>query len=576
MRVKNVFISYPSQSVDKMRELAERLEKKNFYRIWRDDKHIQPGDIISNQLKNGFRESDCCVLVLSKHTEKSAWCMQEVGAFWGAGKPIIVYLTDRSVRPPALFAGMKLANTLDEVVEGLLDLPPLPRPIVKDVFPHAEEEDFRNLMKSLALRAKRIRLIGTGLEILGDSHFRTDILRRAAAGQCRLEVYLGDPYSPAVEARLIEENLGDPVPVPLGRDGIINRARRLTEGWHSYRSPKGKFEVRLFTHYPTFALLIFDDDYFFYPYGAARLGNFSPVFQLIGGVPESKEVVKFFEDHYTCVRGSSTSMQRLTSNEEAESGLENNGDLDVGELWAFALYYVPPANSPLYQWGSKILGYDLWNKTPLDSEWEKSVGDARAFGFHLTLCDALYFLEEAAVKAVVAEAKYIAREFEPFKLELSDCQVVAGFPDESSISIVPKDPTGTIEALHYEFVHRIYRRAVASNYSLGKAEPTRDKELGRAHLMIKRYLAPYILGRFCPHFTLLTKVEPSKRHEFHAQLSQEYDEVVRKALASGKPFVRFDQLAIMYKPKPTPKDLEPRWVIFDKDEIALGRAVRPS
>ena len=569
MRAKHVFISYPSQSKDKMRELADRLGRQNFYRIWRDDEHIKVGEIISDQLKVGFRESDCCVLVLSKHTEKSAWCMQEVGAFWGAGKPIIVYLTDRAARPPELFAGMKLANTLDEVVEGLLDLPPLPRPIVKDVFPHAEEEDFRNHMKSLALRAKRIRLIGTGLEILGDSHFRTDILRRADAGQCRLEVYLGDPYSPAVETRLIEENLGDPKPVPLGKEGVIERARLLAAQWRHYRSPRREFEVRLFTHYPAFALLIFDDDYFFYPYGCARLGNFSPVFQLAGGVPESKDVIKFFEDQYARVKQSSTSMQRLASHGKVKM------DLDISSLFAFGLYYVPPADSPLYRFGRNILGYDVRDpKRELTSDWGDFVGGARAFGFHLTLCDALYFLTEGELLTAINEAGFVASEFERFRMKLSDFQVKAGFPDERSISLLPRDPTGTLEALHHEFVGRIYRRAVASNYTLGLAEPSRDDELERASLMIQKYLAPYILSRFCPHFTLLTNVALDEQPEIEAKLSHEYHRIVEQAEQAeragkaGASFLKVDNLAVMSRSKPpSPQEPNPPWVINKEIEL---------
>ncbi len=376
MRAKKIFISYPSQSIDKMRELAEYLGKKSFNRVWRDDEHIEGGQIISDQLEIGLQKSDCCVLVLSKHTEKSAWCMQEIGAFWGAGKPIIVYRTDPSVDAPALFAGRKLANSLDQVVELLKHVPlrplpsPPPPPIVKRVFPHLMDGDFLSCVKLLAGRARKIRLIGTGIDILSSIPLRTEILDRAAAGSCTLEVCLGDPYSPEVETRLIEETLGDPQPV-LGKEGIIDRAGRLTEHWRSYRFPKGEFEVRLFTHYPTFALLIFDDDYFFYPYGTARQGTFSPDDSSAGGVTESNEVVKFFEPLQ--MRMSSRAISTALT-EPCASSLADIGDVDEGDLWTFALYYVPPAKSLLYQWGSKVLGYDLRNRTPMDSEWEKSGG----------------------------------------------------------------------------------------------------------------------------------------------------------------------------------------------------------
>jgi hypothetical protein len=564
MPANKVFISYPSQSKGAMLELVEYLRGKGFDSIWRDDKRIRPGAFISGELQRGCYESDCCVLVLTKHTEKSAWCMQEVGAFWGAKKPIIVFCRDRKVQPPALFAGSRTARSLEEVAEALAVQPVENKPLVKRVFDHANDGHFRDYLKELAGRAKRIRLIGTGLEILGEPNFTKIILERAALGKCKLlEIYLADPWSPAVETRLIEENLGEDVPVPVGRDGIINRAERLAKQWKQYRSPRTKFEVRLFTHYPTFALLNFDDDYFVYPYACARLGNYSPVFQLDGGASDVGEVIRFLEDHYERVKQNSTSLERLESHGRVRA------TLDVGSLSAFALYFVPAANSALYRFGTKVLGYDVRAKKSFGSRWQPYLGDAASFGFHLTVCDALYFPTEGETRTVVNEVEFVAGDFEPF--DLSDLQLKVGFPDDRSISLVPKDPTGTLEALHYEFVHRVYRRAVASNYTLGLASATRDPDTSRASLMIERYLAPYILSRFKPHFTLLTDVPKNMLGRLCSQLNELFKKEV------GNASVRVDKLAVMtavppqvggpVKARARPEAL---WVISG-EEIALGR-----
>lgn len=549
---KKVFISYPSKSRGEMSLLAGHLEKRKIASIWRDDERIKPGDIISEELKIGCRESDCCVLVLTEHTEESKWCMQEVGAFWGANKPIIVYRTKPELRGPDLFADRRMANSLEEVAEAVAGLPPSTIPLVKEVFGSARAGRLMSLLGSLAGQAKRrIILIGTGLQILGEPQFTQRILGRAAAGKCKvLEVYLGDPWSPAVETRIIEENLGEVVPPPVGNYGILNRAEGLAAQWKQYQSPNTKFEVKLFTHYPTFALLIFDDDYFIYPYGCTRLGDFSPVFQLAGNATGGEKVRDFLEEQYRRVKESSTSLRRLESHGKVKT------TLDSASLKAFGLYYVPAADSPLYRFGTKILGYNVRERQELGSKWQKYLGGADAYGFHLTICDALYFLSEGEMRSAINEIEFVASEFEPFIL--SDLQVKRGFPDDRSISLVPTDSSGSLEALHHEFVQRVYRRAVASNYTLGLAKLARDSDRKRANLMIERYLAPYILSRFKPHFTLLTNVRENQQGAIRARLARLYEEDV------GNVPVQVDKLAIMSKSTPTS-----RWEI--KSEIDLGR-----
>lgn len=146
-------------------------------------------------------------------------------------------------------------------------------------------------------------------------------------------------------------------------------------------------------------------------------------------------------------------------------------------------------------------------------------------------------------------------EFRGF--ELRDLRIVRGFPDDRSLAIVPGDPTGSLEALHSELVHRVYRRSAASNYTLGLALPSRDPDYERARRMIRRYRAPYILQRFHPHFTLLTQVPPQQMELVGDHLQQMFlDEAVSTS-------IRVEKLAVMARPQPA----EP-WRI--SKEIELG------
>lgn len=375
------------------------------------------------------------------------------------------------------------------------------------------------------LEASRVVLIGTGLNILQQDPFACDLMSRAARGDCQLEIYLADPTSPAVETRLIEEMLGNIRP-PVTRAGLRQRLKTLLQQWERLGERFGHpdaISISLFTHYPTFALLIVDREYFIYPYGYAILGNFSPVLRFSVDTPSDEGVIKFLNGQYDRVKISALDARTAFGIHELRprSSLE---DLIENDLHPLALYFVPPEDSALYRFGTRILGYDVRKRSPSRSRWRSQVGDARDFGFHMTLSDALYFLTEAEVESVWAEVKFLAEDFKPF--DLTGLRLAPSFPDATSLSIVMDDPSGSLEALHYELVHRVYRRAAASNYSLGLAKLVRDQDTQRARLMVERYKAPYILQRFRPHFTLLTNVPPEEQSTTCQELEKIFCEQV--------------------------------------------------
>jgi hypothetical protein len=121
-----VFISYPSQSKDVLALLKSYLQANGVNSIWIDKDKIQAGDNISERIKAGVRESACCILLLNKYSLDSAWCMAEVGAFWGANKSIIVYPIEPRCEVPAYLAGISIANNPEDVVKACINIPLLP------------------------------------------------------------------------------------------------------------------------------------------------------------------------------------------------------------------------------------------------------------------------------------------------------------------------------------------------------------------------------------------------------------------------------------------------------------------
>jgi hypothetical protein len=407
-----------------------------------------------------------------------------------------------------------------------------------------------------AREAKRIRMVGTGLALLMDNDpLRREIEDRGRDKRCQLEIYLADPLSPSVEDRLVEEELplGEGKP-KVGQQGLERFLRTLLDERAQRRTEDGHepFLLKLFSHYPTFALMILDDKYFFYPYGYALLGNFSPVFELWKGRSDP-QVIQFLEKHYERVRASAVDAATVVS-------VRNNNRIPAGTgIRNLAVYFVPAVGTPLYDFGSYVLGFDLRTQAkhgnPKPSPWEQQVGAAKQFGFHLTICDALGFLSGTAPHLVTAIVEMLARQLAPF--ELTELNVKESYPDARAIAVAAVAPTGELEVLHNELVHSVYRRALTSNYSTGEAGAARDNHVARNRLMTGRYLAPYIMQRFQPHFTLLCDVDPQQQTALASQLRQELK-------ARGVPdSVRVDQLAVMMR-----ADGASQWEIIQ--EVRLG------
>lgn len=396
------------------------------------------------------------------------------------------------------------------------------------VFTESQSTKFHQYFENLLENASRIVLIGTGLNVIQNDLIRNRIFEKSAKGECDIEIYLADPDSPAIEHRLVEEELGKKKP-PVAYTGLISRLESLLSDWEILNSPE-KIKLNLFSNYPTFALLIIDDKYFFYPYGFATLGNFSPVFQVKKTSRKFSRLIRFLDDHYQLQKKHSVELKDVFSYRRREKR-------DTEGLHQLAIYFVPPAETNMYKIGSEILGYDIRNQKETPTQWGHYVGGAGRFGFHLTVCDALYFLSKPEIEWCIEEVKFLAKKFHAFTL--SDLQVKKPFPNKRSISIAAKDTSGSLEVLHHELVHRVYRRAIGSNYTFKTARTDRDDDSQRVDLMNKYYNAPYILKKFCPHLTLLTNVDDS----FDA-LADEFDLMLEGKVETT---IQVEKLAILTK-----------------------------
>jgi hypothetical protein len=126
-----VFISFSTQNDTLCRDIRVLFEASGVS-TW-NHTTLVAGYPLANQLRKAIDESEVCVFLATKEAMASGWCLAEVGAFWGAGKPVIVFTEDADFDEMALppqFRGDLRAMNRDKLKEAIQHhLPPLlPQP----------------------------------------------------------------------------------------------------------------------------------------------------------------------------------------------------------------------------------------------------------------------------------------------------------------------------------------------------------------------------------------------------------------------------------------------------------------
>jgi hypothetical protein len=557
-----VFISHAQQDADFAKTLKEWLEEtlRNGIECFvSTDGAVPLGRPWLDELSLALEQSSLMLVLVSQESSSSRWIDFEVGAAFVRQVRVVpiciggVTVADLE-SPLDSRQGIELPNEVAErrllsLVADLAGLtvpsvpPRLPIPgrylggarakqsATTRLFASTNHENFLALFEALVAEARHVVLVGTGLNVL---YHRGPLELLKGPANCHWEIYVANPYSPEVQARLIEEEAASPRPV-VGKSGLVSRLESLLDFQEQSGSPEA-LTIKSFSHYPTISFFIVDrQHYFFYPYGFALLGDFSPVWYGRADDPRDATVVAFLKRQHELTREASVDAALIHDLRSGRHISEERRRQIEKELVPVAVYVVPEKNSSLYEFGSACLGFDLRRQAQVKSRWPQDYTRAGApYGFHLTVADALYLAEEAQLRVLIKELRSVAEGLRPFSVGL---QITAGFPEHNSVSIACHDETGSLEALHHELVSRCYGRAVASNYSrfFGEDRAATNRSYAtnpaRSSLMIERYHAPYILNEFRPHFSLLSNVAPGDLAS--AQASLENDLPTRSLLVGS-------------------------------------------
>jgi len=115
-----VFLSHALDDKSHFDNIADALERENIA-FW-DPSSLKAGALLADQLRSAITECDACIFIATEKSVGSAWCGAELGAFWGANKPVLLFLADPTLDAnvlPRQFQGHFVEKRISKVVEAV-------------------------------------------------------------------------------------------------------------------------------------------------------------------------------------------------------------------------------------------------------------------------------------------------------------------------------------------------------------------------------------------------------------------------------------------------------------------------
>ncbi|GDX83749.1 hypothetical protein LBMAG42_55600 [Deltaproteobacteria bacterium] len=115
----SVFISYSHTDREPVDRLVSVLADRDIQ--VRRDQRLRGAGSIAHEILPLIRASSCCVFYASPSSLTSAWCLQELGACWALGKPVLVFCpegTSAEALPDTLRANLSFTS-LDRLASAV-------------------------------------------------------------------------------------------------------------------------------------------------------------------------------------------------------------------------------------------------------------------------------------------------------------------------------------------------------------------------------------------------------------------------------------------------------------------------
>lgn len=145
------------------------------------------------------------------------------------------------------------------------------------IYDSTENPDFINLIENLIPKSKTIVLYSAGLNMFWKPRIKGLFVNQIKNKDCNIKVMMANPLSENSSFSLrLEEEKECSYYSMCPKESIIDLQKKLIE----LEDPSSSFKILLFDHYPTMAILRFDDHLFIYHYGHKTIGTKSPVIYL--------------------------------------------------------------------------------------------------------------------------------------------------------------------------------------------------------------------------------------------------------------------------------------------------------
>jgi putative phosphonate metabolism protein len=209
----------------------------------------------------------------------------------------------------------------------------------------------------------------------------------------------------------------------------------------------------------------------------------------------------------------------------------------------YAIYFVPAPETPLYQAGAALIGYDVYSGKPLPfpgglalghDEWRALTGEPRVYGFHATLKAPFRLAPGRSAEELVAHVATFAAARAPVAIAPA-VRTIGSFA-----AVMPAEPSAALDGLAADCVRAFdafraplsddeRRRRLASPLS------ARHKE------NLERWGYPYVFDDFRFHMTLTGKIAPAWQEPVLACLREKLAAVESRPLA-------VDRVALLCQP----------------------------
>ncbi len=181
----------------------------------------------------------------------------------------------------------------------------------------------------------------------------------------------------------------------------------------------------------------------------------------------------------------------------------------------YAIYIAPPPDTPLWAFGSRVLGYDAasGNDVPgfslpgiASATWREMTARARQYGFHATLKAPFRLTDAQGVEAMVASAASLAAETTAFRIGALAATAISSPGQGGFVALTPRQSSAEMAALERRAVELLdHFRAPLIPEERAKRRPEQLSERQRHYL--DRYGYPFVFEEYRFHMTLVDMIE---------------------------------------------------------------------